>query len=84
MIGSVGILISVFLPLPVPVDHCNFRCVDPEPLHQKGRNELIVQNPAAALGIVEEFHDIEETIVALKQVRLGTTAHFPNEAPSLD
>jgi hypothetical protein len=58
--------------------------MDFEPFHQKGRDELIAENPATALGIAGEFHNIEETIIALEEVGLRAAAHFPNEPASVD
>jgi hypothetical protein len=58
--------------------------MDSEPLHQKGRDELIAQDPATALGIVGEFHDIKKAIIALQQVGLRAATHFPDEPASVD
>jgi hypothetical protein len=52
-------------------------------IQKDGRDPLVHQN-AAVLRIIAELHDVKVPVVALQQVRLRPTAHFPDQPSGVD
>jgi hypothetical protein len=54
-----------------------------EVIEKNGCDPLIGQNPPV-LRIVEKLDHVEMSVIALEQVRLGSAAHFPDQAFGLN
>ena len=51
---------------------------------QENRSDPFIDQNAAMLRIIEEFDDVEMTVVAFEQMRLSAAAHLPDQACGLN